>query len=268
MAVTPQEFFDRSMGGDRDPGHEFLAEADPTWLWAYQEYALRMYGREDNLVPRQWRELIVLALLAAQGSWDPFRLHLRRALKNGMSPRRVLQTLEVASVTAGMAALATGAALVAGEVAALNLAVDEPGEQPLRDFLDASSQRLFNDGDTDFVDEIMPPDFIDHDPLPGQPAGPEGTKWKIQALHTAFPDFTCRNEFVLADEEQGLAAHMYVATGTNAGPYLGSPPTGRKVTLAGIDVLRIQGRRFLERWGQTDNLATMRQLGLLPEQNW
>lgn len=268
MAVTPEKFFEQAMGGDVDPGHEFLATADPAYLRAYQEYALCLYGRDDNLVPRQWRELMVLALLAAQGSWDPFRLHLRRALKNGASPQRVLQALEITSVTAGMAALVKGASTLASELAALNMAVGEVGGQPLRDFLDASSQRLFNDRDTGFVDEIMHPNFIDHDPLPGQPPGPAGTKWKIQVLHTAFPDFACRNGLVLADEEKGLAAHMYVATGTNTGSYLGSPPTGKEVTLVGIDVLRIEGRRFVERWGQTDNLATMRQLGLIPEQDW
>lgn len=268
MAITPEQFFEQAMGHEVDPGHEFLATADPAYLRAYQEYALRLYGRDDNLVPRQWRELIVLALLAAQGSWDPFRLHLRRALKNGASPQRALQVLEITSVTAGMTALVKGASTLAGELAALNLPAGEIEGRPLRDFVDASSQRLFNEGDTDFVDEIMHPDFIDHDPLPGQPTGPAGTKWKIEMLRTAFPDFASRNEFVLADDDQGLAAHMYVATGTNTGPYLGSPPTGKEVTLVGIDVLRVQGRRFLERWGQTDNLATMRQLGLMPEQSW
>ena len=268
MTVTPEAFFRQSMGSDTDPGHAFLATADPAYLQAYQEYALHLFEREGNLVPRRWRELIVLAALAARGSWDPFRLHVRQALKAGASPQRVLQALEIVCVPAGMPALATGAAVLASEMAALGLPADAAGEQPLRDFLDAVNQRLFNDGDTAFVDEIMDPGFVDHDPMPGQPPGPEGVKWKIRALRTAFPDFTCRNELVLADEEQGLAVHMYIATGTNTGPYLGSPPTGRTVTMTGIDILRIEARRCLERWGQTDNLATMRQLGLIPEQSW
>ena len=36
--------------------------------------------------------------------------------------------------------------------------------------------------------ELVAPDLIDHDPLPGQPAGLEGAEYVVSTMHGAHPD--------------------------------------------------------------------------------
>ena len=49
--------------------------------------------------------------------------------------------------------------------------------------------------------------------------------------------------------------------GTYEGEFAGFTPTGRRVTLAGINIDRIEGGKFVERWYQMERLGMMQQLG-------
>jgi predicted ester cyclase len=42
------------------------------------------------------------------------------------------------------------------------------------------------------------------------------------------------------------------------------PATGRRVTLTGIDILRIVDGRIVERWGEFNGAEMLQQLGALP----
>jgi predicted ester cyclase len=45
---------------------------------------------------------------------------------------------------------------------------------------------------------------------------------------------------------------------------MGSAPTGNRVTITGIDILRIAEGKIVERRGNFDNLSMMQQLGAIP----
>jgi len=46
---------------------------------------------------------------------------------------------------------------------------------------------------------------------------------------------------------------------------MGAQPTGKTITLAGINVFRIDGDKIVERWGRLDEVGLLRQLGLIPD---
>ncbi len=52
--------------------------------------------------------------------------------------------------------------------------------------------------------------------------------------------------------------------GSHEGEFAGIAPTGRRVTLAGINIDRIAGGKFVERWYQMDSLALIQRLGVIP----
>ena len=52
--------------------------------------------------------------------------------------------------------------------------------------------------------------------------------------------------------------------GTNRGPFLGAPPTGKVVTYTGFDLNRIERGRIVESWVNYDALGLLQQLGLVP----
>ena len=45
---------------------------------------------------------------------------------------------------------------------------------------------------------------------------------------------------------------------------MGIAPTGKQVTMAGIDIFRIADGRIVELWGQEDVLGMMQQIGAIP----
>jgi predicted ester cyclase len=45
---------------------------------------------------------------------------------------------------------------------------------------------------------------------------------------------------------------------------MGIAPTGKEVTITGIDVLRIAEGKVVERWAEGNDLEMMQQLGVVP----
>ncbi len=56
----------------------------------------------------QTRRLLVLAITAAMGRWEEFRLHLRAALEAGVAPDTVKEVLLQTAIYAGVPAANTG----------------------------------------------------------------------------------------------------------------------------------------------------------------
>ncbi|WP_427007629.1 ester cyclase [Pseudarthrobacter sp. H2] len=49
------------------------------------------------------------------------------------------------------------------------------------------------------------------------------------------------------------------------GPLLGQPPTGRSSTIRGMQIGRFEDGKLVERWGSSDQLGMLTQLGLAPQ---
>lgn len=54
------------------------------------------------------------------------------------------------------------------------------------------------------------------------------------------------------------------ARGTNGGPVMGHPPTGRSIDIDVFDIARFEHGKVVEHWGVPDQLGMMLQLGLMP----
>lgn len=120
---------------------------------------------------------------------------------------------------------------------------------------------LSADGDLADLDAVIAPHVVDHSLRPGVPAGLEGIRAMATELRTAFPDLALHLEEYL---EQGeMASAVLRVTGTQSGPYLGQPPTGRRMDITAIDVGRFVDGRCVEHWGVEDGLEMLVQLGIL-----
>lgn len=53
-------------------------------------------------------------------------------------------------------------------------------------------------------------------------------------------------------------------SGTHLGIFLGIPPTGKRVTVTGIEIFRLAGGKIVEHWNNYDDLGLFQQLGVLP----
>jgi steroid delta-isomerase-like uncharacterized protein len=112
-------------------------------------------------------------------------------------------------------------------------------------------------------DEFIAPDVVVHAaPLPGAPPGVEGAKAVLQMFITAFPDLHVVNEDLVGEGD--MIMQRWVSHVTHSGPLLGIPPTGKQVTLRGMNLFRIASGKIVERWGVFDALGLMQQLGVAP----
>lgn len=116
-----------------------------------------------------------------------------------------------------------------------------------------------SEGDADGLDDVLAPDVVDHNPVPGQAPGIEGFKQWMAGARSAFPDLTGTVEAVLSDGD--LVAGRVTWRGTQRGDFLGLPPTGAAVTLPAFHVARVASGRFVEWWGTADLLGAAMQCG-------
>jgi steroid delta-isomerase-like uncharacterized protein len=121
-----------------------------------------------------------------------------------------------------------------------------------------------NQKNLDALGEVVASDMIDHDPAPGQAPGLEGVKQYFSSLHAAFPDVRMNVEDMIAEADKVVA--RVSVSGTHQGEFMGIAPTGNRVTITGIDILRINADgKIAEHWGKFDDLGMMQQLGVIPE---
>ena len=124
-------------------------------------------------------------------------------------------------------------------------------------------EEIIDHGNQSVVDEFVAPGFVDHNPLtPGIAAGPEGVKQTFAMLRSGLPDINVTIEDQIAEGDTVVS--RLTARGTHKGEMMGIPPTGRMVTIGIIDVIRFEGGKVVERWGQADTMGMMQQLGVVP----
>ena len=107
-------------------------------------------------------------------------------------------------------------------------------------------EKVIPTGDAAAMRELVTPGWIDHDPLPGQPAGVEGAEYVVSTMHGAHPDLCFSIDDLIAEGDR--VTIRWTLRGTSTGPMLGRPPTGKPVELAAIVIFRITDGRIAERW--------------------
>jgi steroid delta-isomerase-like uncharacterized protein len=123
-------------------------------------------------------------------------------------------------------------------------------------------EQMFNEGNLDVADELLALDYVDHDPsLPEDVHGPEGFKQYVGMYRAAFPDLHVQIEDQLAEGDR--VATRWTGTGTHDGELAGIAPTGKRVTVPGMEIVRIANGRLVEGWEGYDSGTLMRQLGVM-----
>ncbi len=121
---------------------------------------------------------------------------------------------------------------------------------------------VFNEGRIEVVDEVLPPDFVDHQQIPGLASGRKGIKQIASLLRAAFPDFHYSVEHEVGEGEF-YVLHLN-ASGTMRGDFMEMKATGKHAQWSEIHLARIQGGKAREHWAVIDQLGMLQQLGLVP----
>ena len=119
-----------------------------------------------------------------------------------------------------------------------------------------------NTGRYDAFSDLVSDAVVDHDPAPGQGPGPQGYADFFKTMKSAFPDMKITVEHLAADEDN--VSFAYTLTGTQNGEFQGVPASGKPIKVRGMQISRFEDGKMVERWGATDELGILKQLGAAP----
>lgn len=119
----------------------------------------------------------------------------------------------------------------------------------------------WNHGDHAGYLSLYDPDAVLH-PSEGPLRGIAAIRSYYEALGAGFPDAQITVERTVSDRSH--VAMRFWLRGTHRGPFVGLPPTGKRVEMSGTTILRLVGGRCVERWSETDQLGLLQQLGVIP----
>ncbi len=122
-----------------------------------------------------------------------------------------------------------------------------------------------NSGNFEAFRELTTDSVKEHDPGPNQGPGAQGYIDLFTEMLTAFPDLKATPEHLIADEDS--VALAYTIEGTHQGPFMGIAPTGKRIKARGVQIARFQDGKMVERWGSSDELGILKQLGAEPKKS-
>jgi predicted ester cyclase len=115
------------------------------------------------------------------------------------------------------------------------------------------------------LDEFIAPDFVDERNTPFELRGLESYKQFENGVIKAFPDFQETIEDIIAEGDKVWVYFRF--TGTHTGEWnvfgITLPPTGKKITWAGVNMWRIVEGKVVERKSIRDMLDFLKQLGVI-----
>src|SRR5215212_718941 len=129
----------------------------------------------------------------------------------------------------------------------------------VRRFLEAHAK-----GDLDTVEEMLAPDFVDHNLIPGEEPGREGYLGAFNEFHAAYSHTHYVIEKQVAEGNEVVTSFSASAT-HDRGEYMGIAPTGNEFKALLILIHRIVGGKITDEWSQGSGLAKLMQQRLEQE---
>jgi predicted ester cyclase len=111
------------------------------------------------------------------------------------------------------------------------------------------TQEGIAEGRLDVFDDLLARDVVDRSGA-APAVGVESFKARTAAVRAAFAGIRIAIDDLLVDGD--ALAWRWTLTGTHVGPFAGVAPTGRQVTLRGVNFQRIREDRVVEHWTLVD----------------
>jgi steroid delta-isomerase-like uncharacterized protein len=111
--------------------------------------------------------------------------------------------------------------------------------------------------DRALLERLLDPAFVSHD-ASGATVGRDRYATAVAVTHAAFGDLAVTVHDQVAEDDRVVT--RWSATGTHRADFAGVPATGRRITVSGIHIHRLQDGRFVEHWEMLDLVGLLRQL--------
>jgi steroid delta-isomerase-like uncharacterized protein len=124
-------------------------------------------------------------------------------------------------------------------------------------------EETWNRGNLDYINLVVAEDFRDYTPqhfFTPPLLGRQALYDAVKGFREGFSDFHFQMIQIVA--EGAHVTYLGRATGTHDGTFFDVPPTGKKVSVIGINEFHLVGGKIVERWSIFDLLGMMQQLGI------
>lgn len=115
-----------------------------------------------------------------------------------------------------------------------------------RKLIEAYHAEVWTKKNIEYTRTAMADSFYSHSSQPGTPKGPEPVVQFLQAFYKAFPDLADKKTHLIADENYVVLG--WEISGTMQDSLWGIPPTHKKFTVSGNDILKVEHGKFTEHW--------------------
>jgi predicted ester cyclase len=122
-------------------------------------------------------------------------------------------------------------------------------------------EELLSTDNFSVADEILAPDFRFYFAGSPEPMDLERYKAFLVMRRSAFPDRRFTVEDMVAEGDKVSA--RFTMRGTHEGELGGMAPTGKAVTMTGMDMIRLREGQLVEDRVEVDQLGMMQQLGAI-----
>jgi len=133
--------------------------------------------------------------------------------------------------------------------------IQEQNKELIHRYLD----EIWGKGKITAADEFLSPEYKRYLSPLAEPLHVNGQKQRLAGFRAAFPDVQITVEDMFAEGDRVVFRSTMRAT--HQGSFQGIQPTGNRVTVALLDVIRFGNGKFIEHWGGPDLFDLVKQLG-------
>lgn len=102
-------------------------------------------------------------------------------------------------------------------------------------------QKVINEKNPSFIDDLYIPDVVDHSAFPGQALGTEGIKNAVQDFLETFTDLEATVEDVIAEDDKVVTRETWKGI---------LKPSGKSVEGSVIHIFRIRDGKITDEWSR------------------
>lgn len=117
-------------------------------------------------------------------------------------------------------------------------------------------------GKEEVAKELLADNFVDHSPSPGLPPNRTGVLMLFAAFRAGIPDLHAVIHEQLLDGDKVITRKTF--HGTHTAELFGAKPTGNKIAVDVIDIVRVENGKMTEHWNVVNQLQMMQGIGLFP----
>lgn len=113
------------------------------------------------------------------------------------------------------------------------------------------NKEFVEQGRMEVFEELVAENVYNHSAPAGSPTGPDGMLHFLNhILRAGFPDLTV--DILDQVAEGDLVTSRKVFHATHSGHMMGIPPSGKKVVIHVIDIIRLKDGQYVEHWGMSN----------------